>query len=288
MTIVSLPSAITPRYNVYNIKAIILLPLLLSGCFDRYRTTDSLCNDNPTLCQPLNLNDGQCRIQRTNLIWQRYNTLQTPTDEHKFKELKATKEYQFCLEYAARIEPTELKQRKTKRMQALYHSYESIERLNQELLSSQDPHIIYYRWSQGDQIAKQQFLALEGNKKLEHPELQLALASYYIGTNKTKTLNILHHSLSLYKAKDEINITILHSLATLYYQQKDISAAYVWTTISTNHQQNKKQKTTSPSIKNRFILTNDERQRLDTIALNITAALKSGQYSRTEITAQPQ
>ncbi|WP_235869003.1 DUF2989 domain-containing protein [Photobacterium kishitanii] len=286
MAIVSLPAATTPRYNVYNIKVIILLPLLLSGCFDRYRTTDSLCNDNPSLCQPLNLNDGQCRIQRTNLIWQRYNTLQMPTDEHKFKELKATKEYQFCLEYAARIEPTELKQRKTKRMQALYHSYESIERLNQELLSSQDPHIIYYRWGQGDKKAKQQFLALEGNKKLEHPELQLALASYYIGKNTVKTLDILHHSLSLYKPNNDININILHSLATLYYQQKDISAAYVWTNVASNHSQNKKQKMTSSLIKSQFILTSKERQRLDTIALNIIAALENGQYTRTEITAQ--
>lgn len=270
--------------HLLSIKAIILLPLLLSGCFDHYRTTDSLCNDNPNLCQPLNLNDGQCRIQRTNLIWQRYDTLQTPTDEYKFKELKATKEYQYCLEYAARIEPTKLKQRKTKRIQALYHSYESIERLNQELQSSQDPHIIYYRWNQGDQIAKQQFIALEGDEKLEHPELQLALARYYVNKDKHKTLDLLHHSLSLYKAKDNINISILRSLSTLYYQQHNMAAAYVWTNISTHYQPNHTpQKITRH---NPFKLTEDDRKKLDRVTLNIIATLNNGQYHRTDIMTQ--
>ncbi|MCD9523063.1 DUF2989 domain-containing protein [Photobacterium carnosum] len=270
--------------HLLSIKAIILLPLLLSGCFDHYRTTDSLCNDNPNLCQPLNLNDGQCRIQRTNLIWQRYDTLQTPTNEYKFKELKATKEYQYCLEYAARIEPTKLKQRKTKRIQALYHSYESIERLNQELQSSQDPHIIYYRWNQGDQIAKQQFIALEGDEKLEHPELQLALARYYVNTDKHKTLDLLHHSLSLYKANDMINISILRSLSTLYYQQHNMAAAYVWTNISTHYQPNHTpQKIT---LHNLFKLTKDDRKKLDRVTLNIIATLNNGQYHRTDIMTQ--
>ncbi|KAE8178023.1 hypothetical protein CIT27_04595 [Photobacterium carnosum] len=270
--------------HLLSIKAIILLPLLLSGCFEHYRTTDSLCNDNPNLCQQLNLNDGQCRIQRTNLIWQRYDTLQTPTDEYKFKELKATKEYQYCLEYAARIEPTKLKQRKTKRIQALYHSYESIERLNQELQSSQDPHIIYYRWNQGDQIAKQQFIALEGDEKLEHPELQLALARYYVNKDKHKTLDLLHHSLSLYKAKDNINISILRSLSTLYYQQHNMAAAYVWTNISTHYQSNHTpQKIT---LHNLFKLTEDDRKKLDRVTLNIIATLNNGQYHRTDIMTQ--
>ncbi|WP_160295663.1 hypothetical protein [Photobacterium kishitanii] len=43
---------------------------------------------------------------------------------------------------------------------------------------------------------------------------------------------------------------------------------------------------TSSLIKSQFILTSKERQRLDTIALNIIAALENGQYTRTEITAQ--
>lgn len=266
------------------IKIILLLPLLLSGCFDRYRTTDNLCDDNPDLCQPLNLNDGQCRIQRTNLIWQRYDTLQAPTDAHKFKELKATKEYQHCLEYAARIEPTELKYRKTKRMQALYHSYENIERLNQELLSSQDPHIIYYRWSQGDQRAKQQFLDLEGNEKLEHPELQLVLAGYYVNKNKNKTLDILHHSLSLYNKKDNININILRTLSTLYFQQHNMAAAYVWTNVTTHYQPNNAPK--KITIYNSFKLTKAEREQLDRTALKIITTLNSGQYRRTDIMIQ--
>ncbi|WP_297478384.1 DUF2989 domain-containing protein [uncultured Photobacterium sp.] len=284
MSLILFFSCTISSHNLPSVRAIILLSLLLSGCFDRYRTTDSLCNDNASLCQPINLNDGQCRIQRTNLIWQRYDTLQIPSDEHKFKELKATQECQHCLEYAARIEPTELKQRKTKRIEALYHSYESIERLTKELQSSQDPHIIYYRWSQGDQIAKQQFIALEGDKKLEHPELQLALARYYVNKDKHKSLDLLHHSLSLYKAKDNINISILRSLSTLYYQQHNMAAAYVWTNIAAHYQPNNTlQKITRHNL---FKPPEDEQKKLDRVALNIIATLNNGQYRRTSIIHQ--
>ena len=127
--------------------------VLLSGCFERHRSTDSLCQAEPQLCADTNLNDGQCRLQRVNLIWQRYDVLKNPTDKEKFKELKYTYDYQKCLEYAARIEPTELKERKTLRTQAMLSAYASIKRLNEELAQSNDPEILYFRWSQGDQDA---------------------------------------------------------------------------------------------------------------------------------------
>jgi DUF2989 family protein len=81
------------------IKLTILATLttLLSGCYERHRTTDSLCESYPALCAELNVNDGQCRIQRTNLIWQRFDVQKNPTDAEKFKELQFTYDYQKML-----------------------------------------------------------------------------------------------------------------------------------------------------------------------------------------------
>ena len=92
--------------------------------------------------------------------------------------------------------------------------------------------------------------------------------------------------LAFYKAKETININISRALATLYYQQGNPYAAYVWAAITTTQQPNNINKSTAPVIKNPFNLTKYERLRLDTIALNIITALKKGKYTRTEINAQ--
>ncbi len=251
--------------------------LLLSGCFERHRTTDSLCESYPDICTELNVNDGQCRIQRTALIWQRYDVLKNPTVQEKFKELKDTQNYIFCLEYAARIEPTELKERKTIRMNALYDSYNNVTRLNNELASSNDPEIIYYRWSQGDMNAQAQFLNLEGKPELETPDLQLALASYYISKDKDKTYQLLHHALSLYKKNEVVNQEIIKSLATLSQQKEKLQEAYIWVLIANdmNMPVAKSQK-----VANLFSLTEDEQNRLNKKAAHIMENLRNGNYKQ--------
>ncbi|WP_407083562.1 DUF2989 domain-containing protein [Photobacterium leiognathi] len=253
------------------------ISLLLSGCFERHRTTDSLCEGYPALCKELNVNDGQCRIQRTTLIWQRYDVLKNPTDQEKFKELKDTQKYIYCLEYAARIEPTELKERKTIRMNALYDSYNNITRLNNELASSSDPEIIYYRWSQGDELAQNQFLELEGKPELETPDLQLALASYYISKDKDKTYQLLHHALSLYKKNEVVNQEIIKSLATLSQQQEKLKEAYIWVLIANDMNM---PVTKSKKVANLFLLTEDEQSRLNKKATHILENLRNGSYKQ--------
>lgn len=263
--------------NTKRFITTISMSLLLTGCFERHRTTDSLCESYPELCAQLNVNDGQCRIQRTGLIWQRYDVLKNPTDQEKFKELEATQKYIFCLEYAARIEPTELKDRKTIRMNALYDSYNNITRLNKELSLSTDPEIIYYRWSQGDEQAQQQFLALEGKKELETPDLQLALASYYISKDKDKTYQLLHHALSLYKKNETVNQDIIKSLATLSQQQKKLKEAYIWVLIANDMNMPVAE---AKNVASLFLLTEDEQKVLNKKAVNILDNLQNGNYEQ--------
>ncbi|WP_299013565.1 DUF2989 domain-containing protein [uncultured Photobacterium sp.] len=213
----------------------ILLPAicltLLNGCYEQHSSTESLCESYPQICAETNLNDGQCRLQRTKLIWQRYDVLKNPADIEKYKELKFTYEYQKCLDYAARIEPTNLKERKNNRAKALIASYRSIDRLNKELAHSTDPEIIYYRLTQGDKSALRQFLQLEGKPALETPELQLALATFYTDKDKEKTIQLLKHALELYEKGQGIKPEIIQSLATLSHQTKSIDSAYLWARV---------------------------------------------------------
>ncbi|OAN13606.1 hypothetical protein A3K86_13575 [Photobacterium jeanii] len=249
--------------------------LILSGCFERHRSTDSLCESHPQICEQLNVRDGQCRLQRTKLIWKRFDVMNNPIDTEKFKELKFTYDYQMCLEYAARIEPTEHKERKTKRMKALIHSYDSIKRLNNELAESIDPEIIYYRWSQGDKRAMRQFLKLEGKPALETPELQLALATYYNGKDQVKTQNILLHALSLYQQGDKIQPEIIQTLATIAHQQKDSANAYLWIQVGKEFDMPSAEQ---DKLARFYPMAEDAREALDKKAKRIVKALKKGKF----------
>ncbi|UTV26891.1 DUF2989 domain-containing protein [Photobacterium atrarenae] len=249
---------------------------LLGGCFERHRSTESLCQDHPEICANTNLNDGQCRLQRTQLIWQRYDVLQNPADEEKFKELKFTYAYQKCLEYAARIEPTELKERKSLRTRALIHSYEEIRRLSEELADSADPQIIYYRWSQGDKRALRQFLQLEGTPALETPELQLALATFYTEVDKEKTIQLLKHALELYTGEQPIQPEIIQTLATLSHQNKSTDDAYLWAKIGTELGASV---ASQDKLNSFYPMANAHRQQLDEKALRIAKSIRRGEFS---------
>ncbi|OLQ75283.1 hypothetical protein BIT28_10145 [Photobacterium proteolyticum] len=248
---------------------------LLSGCFERHRSTESLCEKYPEICESTNLNDGQCRLQRTNLIWQRYDVQKNPVAEEKFKELKFTYDYQKCLEYAARIEPTELKERKTLRTRALINSYKSIARLSEELAKSDDPEIIYYRWSQGEKGALRQFLQLEGTPALETPELQLALATYYTDKDKAKTIQLLKHALELYERGQIIKPEIIQSLATLSHQTESITNAYLWARVGTELGASV---VSQEKLISFYPMPDDERQAIDLQAQKISKALEKGNF----------
>lgn len=272
-----------PLYRLGQSALVLVSLFALSGCFERHRTTDQLCEAHPQLCADTNINDGQCRIQRANVIWQRYDVMQTPTDQEKFKELKFTTAYQQCLEYAARIEPTELKERKTHRTRALLNAYASIKRLNDELADSPDPDIIYYRWSQGDQHALRQFLRLEGTPALETPDLQLALATFYIAKDRAKTQTLLLHALSLYKANQSVKPEIIQTLATLSHQQGRRDQAFLWsmTGIALDMPIASEEK-----LAFLYPMSDTQRAALTAQALVIAEKLRQGAFNATLLTVQ--
>ncbi|OBU23434.1 hypothetical protein AYY20_01005 [Photobacterium aquimaris] len=57
----------------------------------------------------------------------------------------------------------------------------------------------------------------------------------------------------------------------------------MWAKVANQYQPNTKPKTVTSSIKNRFNLTNNERQKLNTTVTDIIKALNDGQYIQTTI-----
>lgn len=222
--------------NPMKLAIATITPLLLAGCFESNRSTAQLCENYPQICNKLNVQDGQCRHERTDLIWKRYDVVKKESDLNKFDELLLTKKYAKCMELAANIETTTLKSKKTLRTEALFHAYDAIDKLEQQLKSSYQPSIIYYRWTQGDNEALEQFLKLEETEYLNTPELQLGLATYYVDKDKEHTIKLLLKALSYYdgragETREKAIPDVVKSLATANHSIGKLDEAYLWALI---------------------------------------------------------
>ncbi|MDW6003603.1 DUF2989 domain-containing protein [Vibrio mangrovi] len=205
---------------------------LLSGCLENTRNTDKLCQDNPELrCEELNINDGQCRVARTNLIWHRLKVNKNPTDVNKITEYELTQKYKQCLEVAAQIQPIDQAELKQRRFNALLSSGKNMERLEKELMKYNTPSSLYFLWSQtGDTQARRKFLQLEGKPEMESADLQYALATFYIDRDKEKTIKLLNHALEL-SDPEKLNTSIFESLASLNQLRHRQEASYIWAIV---------------------------------------------------------
>lgn len=74
--------------NRLKLATTIGLGFLLSGCFEGRKNTEQLCAENPALrCELLNMDDGQCRVPRTDLVWHRFEVLKDPRISTKFANI---------------------------------------------------------------------------------------------------------------------------------------------------------------------------------------------------------
>lgn len=255
--------------------------LFLSGCFENHRSTAKLCEDNPQICYQLNVRDGQCRHERTDLIWQRNKVSKKPSELNRFDELLLTKEYAKCMELAAQIETTTLKEKKTLRTEALFHAYDSIEKIEQELKSSYQPSIIYYRWTQGDNEALEQFLKLEETNYLDTPEMQLGLATYYVDRDKVHTIKLLMKALSYYDGRDgdtrEKTIpNVVKSLATANHSLNNLDTAYMWALVGGELGLSIAKEA---QLKLLYPMSDSRRAQIAAIAENVASEIDDGDFS---------
>ncbi|WP_325893404.1 DUF2989 domain-containing protein [Grimontia sp. NTOU-MAR1] len=256
--------------------------LFIAGCFESNRSTAQLCENYPQICQKLNVSDGQCRHERTDLIWKRYDVVKKGSDLNKFDELLLTKKYAKCMELAAQIETTTLKEKKTLRTEVLFHAYDTIEKLEQKLKSSYQPSIIYYRWTQGDNEALEQFLKLEETEYLNTPELQLGLATYYVDKDKEHTIKLLVKSLTLYdgragETKDKAIPEVIKSLATANHSIGKLDDAYLWALVGGELGLPIAKKA---QLKLLYPMTDSRRETIADIAKDIALEIEDGDFDK--------
>ncbi|USD31627.1 MULTISPECIES: DUF2989 domain-containing protein [Vibrio] len=264
-----------------HIKALLIfsMPIALIGCFENRQNTDKLCADNPSLqCERLNMNDGQCRVPRTDLIWHRYEVLKQPTDSNIIEEYRFLAGYKKCLELASQIQPIEQAGLKERRFNALMNSGEDLEKLIERIRQSNSPESLYFLWSQtGDDQAQRSFLQLEGTPALETAEMQYALATFYTSRDLEKTVDLLNKSLELSEGKN-LNTEIFKTLASITYQLDRKEQAYVWAMVAKRFD--------VPIIGSEqemqilYGFSQEKYEQLDGIADTIENALESGSFQR--------
>ncbi|WP_114765320.1 DUF2989 domain-containing protein [Vibrio rhodolitus] len=269
--------------NKLQLATLVGLSITLTGCFESRKNTEQLCEANAALrCDALNVNDGQCRIPRTDLIWHRFEILKNPSDQNSIKEYGIIAEYEKCLTLAAQIQPLTQSERKSKRFTTVVHLKEEQQRIIAELQNSTSPQALYFLWSQeGDTDAQRSFLQLEGTPALESAEMQYALATFYTSRDADKTLRLLNRSLELSDGKN-INIDAIKSLASLNLQQNRRELAYIWSQIAAEFEVQTASKNNHRLL---YGFTEDKYQQLDDIASDVHNALEDGVYRTTMIPA---
>lgn len=213
-------------------KAYLMIALLaLAGC-EKELTVAKICQDNPALCSDLN-EDSHCNIQRREVIFQRYAESKLPSDINKFNLLIGFEKYSKCIELAAGIEHIKLKEKTTSRVNGYLTSLREIKRLTEETVSSELPNLLYYHWSrQQSKPHLEKFLLAEQNGQLETPQLQFALASYYMKRDLNKTIDVLHRALTLSTAGSTIDPEIYTALTTIYYKQGNFPMSLHWAIVA--------------------------------------------------------
>ncbi|MDA9557369.1 DUF2989 domain-containing protein [Vibrio sp.] len=261
-----------------KLMSLIVVGLVLSGCFDSHRTTDAVCEDNPELaCDKLNA-DGQCRVTRVNLIWWRYENKTDQSMPRYIGEYERISDYSQCLSVAIQIEPKSDSRTKVDRVKAFDYAMSEKSRIESIIRASNTAEAYYFLWSQlGDRQAKNQFIKLEGTPALEKPQMQYALATYYTTSNLEKAMGYLHRSLELSNEKTAMPV-VYSALASLYYKQNQYEASYVWTSVA---KLSDKEKVAENQMLNvLFEFPEEEKERLEEQAETFLDNIHDGIYKR--------
>lgn len=218
-----------------RLLTLLTLTLILSGCEDMFfgqKTISQICKEYPQMCKDLNT-DAHCRLQKAEIIRTRYDNLQQPSDQLKYKLLLQFEDYKECIDKAAQIEHIKHKEKKTDRVKGALTARRQLAQLARDTEDSKDPYLLHYHWSRfGREESLRQFLVLEKAEKLNEPELQVFLAEHYVKRDLDKTVLLLYRALELYESGDEVNTEIFYSLSTIFLKQERFPRAYVWAYIA--------------------------------------------------------
>jgi hypothetical protein len=260
-----------------------VLLLMLSGCFESRLNTGGLCDNNPSLeCEKLNLNDGKCKVQRTDLIWHRYDMLKNPDDLKLIEEYEMLADYQQCLTLAAQIRALKTTAQTQNRFNALQYSYNEQKRLFTVMQEIDNPYIYYFLWTHGDDFAKRKFLQLEPTGQLNTPTLQYYLATYYSNRDPEHTLSILNKALDL-TGKNEVDKRIIQSLASIHQTAGHREMSYLWAIVGRSF---KLPVSSDRDLAVFYSFNESQKEYLDQKAAEIVSHLQQGTYNSTLLPSQ--
>ena len=221
-------------FNLVGIAALTVLvssTTVLTGC-EKELTLRQICKEKSHLCEDLGT-DSHCKKERLEVIFRRYYEAKLPSDKNRHELLMKWEKYSACIELASQIEHIKLKSKKTVRVDGYLVSVDEIKRLSDATVASDYPPLLYYHWTRnGSNRHLEKFLALEGTKQLNTPELVFGLATYYIKRDLPKTIRLLYKTLSLHKKGEAVNPEIYSSLSSIYFKLEKPSNAYLWAKVA--------------------------------------------------------
>jgi len=208
---------------------LLVLPLALSGC-DGFgvKSIRDICAQSPQMCEDLN-QDAWCLAEKSKIIRNRYALAQQASDQQTYELMVNFENYRKCISPASKIEYIKDRDKETSRKQGLITAENELKRLTLETENSSHPQLLYYHWSRfNHKSALDKLLSLEQQGELENPQMQVAMASYYIKRDLNKATNALLHALSLYPADAEVDVDIFRGLSAIYLKTEDFPNAYIW------------------------------------------------------------
>ncbi|MFQ2382243.1 DUF2989 domain-containing protein [Aeromonas dhakensis] len=248
--------------------------LAVAGCNDD--RIHNICSNHPELCQDL-VDDGWCRYERTDIIRSRFYLKEEGTDRRKYELMRNLERYLKCAERSTNIEYKRAREQKSPRVEGMLAAGDQLAQLDAATRNAKDPYLLLWHWTNNtNELARQQFLALEGQPALEEPELQLALGGIYAKREPQKAIALMQHALSLYREGDQVNGRILTSLSTLYMGQKEYGQAYLWGKVSESFQNAAEVSASRFSLYHS--LSKQQQEGLDSQAAILVEQLKSGTY----------
>lgn len=215
--------------NIKHAFLLLIAPLFLAAC-DRDRIT-RICDDTPQYCQELHA-DSWCRFERTALIRARKQQSEQPSDAHDYDLLKKLNVYKNCLDPLLSIEYTRRKERKTDKVDAVYHAEQAMTQLAADTADSDYPYLLLWHWQhEGSLKAKARFIKLADRPEMHSPDLQNILATVIMVRDSKAAEQALHFALSLYKEGDTIDNNIIANLLTLVTRQQRYEDVWVWSRV---------------------------------------------------------
>lgn len=215
-----------------KIKKMVLLlatPLFLAACERNH--VNNICEESPQFCINLHA-DSWCKQERSALIVARKQQATVVSDANDYDLLIKTTAYRNCLDPLLDIEYTRRKERKTDKVDAVYHAKTAMVELAAKTKDSDYPDLLVWHWQhEGSRQAKARFLKLADRPEMLTPELQNTLAELLLLRDSGAAEHALLTALSLYNKGNSINPDIIANLLTLNIRQQRYQEAWIWTRV---------------------------------------------------------